>query len=221
MEAPMEPPTDLSEGEDGLLRCWWAAGSPALERYHDLEWGRGARDERSLFERLSLETLQSGLSWRLVLERREALRETFAGFDPRLLARRSEADIERMLATPGTIRNRAKVAAIVHNAGVHVELWSRGSGLADLTEGVLTATPTRERPAPEDRTQVPASTPTSHALAQELRAVGWRFIGPVTAYAYLQATGWVDDHLRRCTARGASVQRSSTHGSSEDTGRLR
>ena len=195
---------DLVAGEDGLLRCWWAPVTEQMARYHDEEWARGPRDERSLFERLSLEALQAGLSWRIVLERRAALRRTFLGFAPERLAELADTEIDRILDVPGTIRNRAKVTAIVHNAGVLLDLHAQGSGLRDLTEHVLAAhAPARGEP-PRHRADVPASTEGSIALARGLRSVGWTFVGPTTAYAYLQAVGWVDDHLVGCHARGSA-----------------
>lgn len=199
-------PDDLLRGDDGLLRCWWAGGSTLLERYHDEEWGRGPRDERGLFERLSLEAFQAGLSWRIVLERRTALREALVGFDPAAVARLDAADVDAVLDRPGVIRNRAKVAAIVANARVLLDLHAAGSGLRAITDAVVaedvTATdiPSVGAP-PRRRTDVPSHTPASDALARRLRAHGWRFVGPTTAYAYLQAAGWVDDHLAGCHAR--------------------
>lgn len=189
---------DLVRGADGRDRCSWAGPHRDLERYHDLEWGQGPRDETGLFERLSLEALQAGLNWWLVLQRRGTLRQAFAGFDPPTVARFTDADIDRVLTSPGVIRNRAKVAAIAHNARVLDALHARGSGLRALTDEVIDAVPPRGIARPRRRVDVPSSTPTSDALARRLRGIGWRFIGPVTAYAYLQAAGWVDDHLAGC-----------------------
>jgi DNA-3-methyladenine glycosylase I len=194
---------DLVRGADGLVRCWWAAGSTLLERYHDEEWGRGPRDERALFERLSLEAFQAGLSWRIVLERRPALRAAFSGFDPELLAGLGGSAIDTILDRPGVIRNRAKVEAVLANARVLRALHAAGSGLLTITEQVLAtdgAGDRGRRTTPRRRSDVPSHTPTSRSLAQRLRAHGWRFVGPTTAYAYLQATGWVDDHLVGCHA---------------------
>ena len=197
----MDRPADLVEGEDGLLRCWWAVVTPGMTAYHDVEWARGPRDERSLFERLSLEALQAGLSWRIVLERRPALRHAFHGFAPERLAGLPEDDVGRILRAPGTIRNRAKVSAIVHNAGVLLDLHARGSGLLVLTEEVVRRQPPARSAPPRRRSDVPARTATSEDLARTLRRAGWRFVGPTTAYAYLQASGWVDDHLVGCHTR--------------------
>jgi len=196
------PVPDLFGGQDGLLRCWWAADSPTLARYHDIEWGRGARDERSLFERLSLEAFQAGLSWRIVLERRDALREAFAGFVPDAVARFTSDDVGRLLEDARIIRNRAKILAVIHNARLLGRLHAEGDGLERLTVGAIARTSITVPPVPpRRRTEVPASTPASTVLARELRRRGWRFVGPTTAYAYLQASGWVDDHLVGCHAR--------------------
>lgn len=201
--APLDPAVadgDLLRGTDDRLRCWWTAGDEVLERYHDLEWGKGPRDETGLFERLSLEAFQAGLSWRLVLQRREALRSAFLAFDPPSVAGFSEQDVDRVLALPGVIRNRAKIAAITHNARVLVGLHRAGTGLRSLTEEIVAAEPLGRVARPRRREEVPSSTPISVALSRRLRSEGWRFVGPVTAYAYLQAAGWVDDHLVGCHA---------------------
>jgi DNA-3-methyladenine glycosylase I len=200
---PGSADADLIVGPDGLARCWWAAASSLMAGYHDDEWGRGPRDERSLYERLSLEAFQAGLSWRIILERREQLRRAFAGFEPGAVAAYDEDDVVRVLSTPGTIRNLAKVRAVVTNAEVLLRLHREGSGLGAITTEVLAEVGSQPAGAPVRRSDVPAHTPTSVALARRLKACGWRFVGPTTAYAYLQAAGWVDDHLIGCHARGA------------------
>lgn len=202
-DVPQDPDgaADVVVGPDGAARCWWAAATPQLARYHDDEWARGPRDEHGLFERLCLEAFQAGLSWRLVLERRAALRAALDHFRPDLLADRDASDVERLLEAPGMIRNRAKVAAVLTNARVLRRLHAAGGGLGPLTEEVLAVAPAPERRPPARRDDVPASTPASEVLARRLRAEGWRFVGPTTAYAYLQAAGWVDDHLVGCHAR--------------------
>jgi DNA-3-methyladenine glycosylase I len=199
---------DLIRGEDGVLRCWWAAPTPGLERYHDQEWARGPRDEPALFERLSLEAFQAGLSWRIVLERRDALREAFAGFDPVRVATFTAHDVDRLLADGRMIRNRAKILAVIQNAGLLGELHARGTLLRDLTDAATTSASRPHGsgqarvPAPRQRTDIPTTSAAAVHLARDLRRLGWRFIGPTTAYAYLQAAGWVDDHLLGCHARG-------------------
>jgi len=208
---PEQDAPDLVTGADGLQRCWWAAATPLLEAYHDVEWAQGPRDERSLFERLSLEAFQAGLSWRTVLERRAQLRSAFADFDPATVAALTASDLPRLLAMPGMIRNRAKVAAIVENARILLDLHTAGSDLRTITDEVLAAADPG-RTAPTRRADVPASTEASAALADRLRASGWRFIGPTTAYAYLQAVGWVDDHLVGCHARRGPGRSNGTLG---------
>ena len=200
--------SDLVRGDDGALRCWWAADTPGLQRYHDLEWGRGGRDERALFERLSLEAFQAGLSWRIVLERRDGLRDAFADFDPVRVAAFTDDDVARLMTDERSIRNRAKVTAVIHNAGLLGRLHAEGFLLRGLTETAIADGAARgvsghdRRPVPRCREDVPATSSASVVLARDLRRLGWRFIGPTTAYAFLQAVGWVDDHLLGCHARG-------------------
>ncbi len=196
------PHPDLVRGADGVLRCWWAGATTMLERYHDVEWGRSARDEQALFERLSLEAFQAGLSWRIVLERRPALREAFADFQPEAVASFTDADVARLLGDARIVRNHAKIVAVIENARLLLRLHDDGVLLGHLTEAALSRSPQeRNAAAPKGREDVPATTAASRDLARELRQLGWRFIGPTTAYAYLQAAGWVDDHLLGCAAR--------------------
>jgi DNA-3-methyladenine glycosylase I len=199
---------DLVRGDDGRLRCWWAVVTEQMRAYHDDEWGRGSRDEGPLFERLCLEAFQAGLSWRVVLERREALREAFEGFDLGRVARFTDLDIDRLMTDGRVIRNRAKITAVVHNASVLSRLHARGILLGEVTDAATSsdAPPEGSEPGPtrppRHREDVPTTSAASIRLARDLRRVGWRFIGPTTAYAYLQAAGWVDDHLVGCHARG-------------------
>jgi len=183
-------------GPDGLLRCPWGLGSAEYLAYHDDEWGRPVRDDRGMFERLSLEAFQSGLSWLTILRKREGFRSAFAGFDLEVVAKYGPDDVARLLGDAGIVRNRAKIEAVIGNAraalgvpgGLAALVWSYAGG--------------QERP-PVTLTEVPSSTPRSKALAKELRRLGFTFTGPVTVYATLQACGAVDDHLELCFRRGA------------------
>jgi DNA-3-methyladenine glycosylase I len=179
------------------MRCF-GDGDPLYERYHDEEWGRPVRDERGLFERMSLEAFQSGLSWLTILRKREAFRAAFAGFEPDAVARFGDDDVERLLGDAGIVRNRAKIEATVANARATVALREDG-GLSELVWE-------RFRPAPRaapPRTfaEVPSQTPETVALAKELKRRGFRFVGPTTLYALMQACGVVDDHLAGCLVR--------------------
>jgi len=183
-------------GPDGLRRCPWALGSAEYLAYHDEEWGRPVRDDNGMFERLCLEAFQSGLSWLTILRKREGFRSAFAGFDIEAVAGYGAADVTRLLADPGIVRNRAKIEAAIGNARAALTL---PGGLAAL---VWNYTGGRER-APVTLADVPSWTPESKALSKELRRQGFSFTGPVTAYATLQACGVVDDHLESCFRRGA------------------
>ena len=178
-------------------RCF-GDGDPLYERYHDEEWGRAVTDERGLFERMSLEAFQSGLSWLTILRKREAFRAAFAGFAIERVAAFGEDDVARLLADPGIVRNRAKIEACIHNARAAAALDDVG-----LAELLWSFAPGDERPAPERIADVPATTPESTALARELRRRGFRFVGPTTAYALMQACGIVNDHLAGCFVRDA------------------
>jgi DNA-3-methyladenine glycosylase I len=181
-------------GPDGLLRCPWALGAPEYLAYHDEEWGRAVRDDIGIFERLSLEAFQSGLSWLTILRKREGFRAAFAAFDPAVVATFSPEDEARLLADPGIVRNRAKIRAVIQNARAALEV---PGGLATLVwefAGGQTA-------PPATLADVPAATPRSRECARELRRRGFTFVGPVTVYAAFQACGLVNDHLTACHSR--------------------
>lgn len=182
-------------GPDGALRCPWALSTPDYVAYHDEEWGRPVHGDDALFERLSLEAFQSGLSWITILRRRETFRAAFAGFEIAKVATFDEADRERLLLDPGIIRNRAKVDATLANARVLAE-WTPG----ELDELIWSHAPV-SHPVPKTLGDVPAVTPQSTALSKALKKRGLRFVGPTTAYALMQACGLVDDHLETCVAR--------------------
>jgi len=185
----------------GELRCF-GADDPLYRAYHDEEWGRPVRDERGLFERISLEAFQSGLAWITILRKREAFRAAFAGFDPDAVAAFGADDVARLLADAGIVRNRLKVEATIVNAGATVALRDAGTPLAELVWSFAPAP--GSRPAPRSFEDVPALTPESTALAKELKKRGFRFVGPTTAYAAMQACGLVNDHLEGCVARAAT-----------------
>ena len=184
-------------GPDGRLRCPWGVATEDYTAYHDDEWGRTVRGDDALFERLSLEAFQSGLSWLTILRRREGFRAAFAGFRIAEVARFTEADRERLLADPGIIRNRAKIDAVLANARVAAR-WEPG----ELDALVWSHAPDPDgRPVPRTLADVPAVTPESTALSKALKKRGFRFVGPTTAYALMQACGLVNDHLADCCAR--------------------
>ncbi|GAA4399819.1 DNA-3-methyladenine glycosylase I [Tsukamurella soli] len=182
-------------GPDGDPRCGWAGGAPEFLGYHDTEWGFPVDDDRRLFEKVSLEAFQSGLSWRTILAKRENFRRAFAGFDFHAVAEFDEADVQRLLGDAGIVRHRGKIEAVINNAGRAVELAA--------AEGSLAAYLWRyEAPAGEVATPLTASTsPTSVALAKDLKKRGWRFVGPTTAFAFMQAMGLVNDHAVECRVR--------------------
>jgi len=177
---------------DGLVRCGWSEGSALYRDYHDREWGRPVREATALFERISLEAFQSGLSWLVILRKRENFRAAFSGFDIETVARYTDADVARLLEDPGIVRNRAKIEATIANARATIDL-----GFTDLVELLWSFAPP-PRPRPVDLSAIPAVTPESTAMARELKRRGFRFVGPTTAYALMQATGMVDDHLSDC-----------------------
>ncbi|WP_018598965.1 DNA-3-methyladenine glycosylase I [Mycobacterium sp. 155] len=181
--------------DDGRTRCGWAvdtaAGTTLYRDYHDTEWGQPLRDPVALFERVSLEAFQSGLSWLTILRKRENFRRAFDGFDPATVAGYTDPDIQRLMDDTGIVRNRAKILATIANAKAVTELD------VDLTELLWSFAPP-PRPRPTDLSQVPAVTSESTAMAKELKRRGFKFIGPTTAYALMQATGMVDDHVASC-----------------------
>lgn len=187
-------------GADGVVRCPWAGDDPLYVAYHDDEWGRPVHDETRILEKLCLEGFQAGLAWITILRKREAFRAAFHGFDAAAVARFDERDVARLLADPGIVRHRGKIEAAIANARATLALHEQGGTLAEL---VWSAQPTRRRRAPRTLDDVPAQTPESAALARELRRRGYRFLGPTTAYAAMQALGVVDDHLVGCAARRA------------------
>ena len=181
------------------MRCF-GTGDPLYERYHDEEWGRPVVGERALFERISLEAFQSGLAWITVLRKRDAFRAAFAGFDPEAVAAFGERDVEQLLGNADIARNRAKIEAAIANARAILAMRERGERLEQVVWSH--ASPAGAEP-PADWAAVEGTTPASRALARDLKALGFRFVGPTTAYASMQACGLVNDHLETCPIREA------------------
>jgi DNA-3-methyladenine glycosylase I len=182
---------------DCLPRCSWAGAAPEYVAYHDDEWGRPLHGVVPLYERLSLEAFQSGLSWLIILRKRPGFRAAFAGFDPTAVAAFEAADVARLLGDPGIVRNRAKIEATVHNAGRVLALDQ------PLDELLWSFAPAAHR-RPATLADVPATSPESVAMAKELKRRGFRFVGPTTCYALMQAAGLVDDHVASCWRAGAA-----------------
>lgn len=181
----------------GRLRCGWAEGAfPDYVRYHDEEWGVPARDDRTQFEFLVLESAQAGLSWATILKRREGYRKAFAGFDPERVSRFRQPRVERLLTNPAIIRNRGKVEAVVNNARRFLEVQHEFGSFSDYIWGFVGGAPLVNRWRRDD--EVPATSEESAALARDLKARGFRFVGNTILYAHIQATGLVNDHLVSC-----------------------
>ncbi len=185
-------------GEDGRARCWWGGSSPEYVVYHDTEWGRPVTDDRGLYERLTLEAFQSGLSWLTILRKREGFRAAFAGFEIERVAAFGERDFERLMGDAAIVRNRLKIEAAIANARAVAAMHRAGESLSEL---VWAQRPAEPRPAPATLEELPASTPGSKELAKQLKARGFRFVGPTTMYAAMQACGVVNDHLLGCSVR--------------------
>jgi DNA-3-methyladenine glycosylase I len=181
-------------------RCWESADE-AYNRYHDEEWGLPVVDERGLYERFCLEGFQSGLSWLTILRKRENFRAAFADFEPGRVAEFGESDVERLLADAGIVRHRGKIEAAIANAGATVALRETGRSLPELVWSYRV-----DGPAPKTRGDWLAKTPGSEALSKELRRAGFRFVGPTTVYAAMQACGVVNDHLATCPWRAAAEE---------------
>lgn len=199
-DAPAPGADGIAVGADGLARCAWGLSTPDYVTYHDTEWGRPVHGDDALFERICLEAFQSGLSWITVLRRREGFRAAFDAFRIDAVAAFTDDDRERLLADPGIIRNRAKIDAAIGNAAAAREVRDTYDGGLDALVWSFAPDPAT-RPAPRGLAEVPATTPESLALAKDLKKRGFRFVGPTTAYALMQACGLVNDHLARCFAR--------------------
>ncbi len=189
---PVQP--RLRVGADGLQRCWWCGADPLYVAYHDHEWGREAHTDQRLFEKISLEGFQSGLSWLTILRKRDNFRAAFAGFDIPVVARFGDGDVERLLGDAGIVRHRGKIVSTINNAArAHELLDEFGSMHAYVSQYRSTRTPGLD-PA-ED---LPTTSPESVAMSKDLKRRGWTFVGPTTMYAFLQSMGMVNDHIRGC-----------------------
>jgi DNA-3-methyladenine glycosylase I len=191
------PVSDAVLGADGRARCSWAGSTPDYLAYHDEEWGVPLHGEQALYERLSLEGFQSGLSWITILRKRDSFRQAFADFDPAAVAEFTEVDVERLMADAGIVRNRAKILASIKNAKAVLEL---DGGLDEL---LWSYAPTGHQ-APRGNGEVAATTAESTAMSKQLKKLGFGFVGPTTCYAMMQATGMVDDHLIDCWRSGTT-----------------
>lgn len=181
--------------DDGLPRCHWASLAPDFPRYHDTEWGFPVADDRTLFEKLCLEGFQSGLSWRTILDKRDGFRRAFANFDIASVAAFDETDVARLLADPGIVRHRGKIEAAIHNARRALDVVAEHGSLAAYVWSFEPDAATL--PAPQSSTTVPAA----QALAKDLKKRGWKFVGPTTVFAFMQAMGLVNDHADGCCVR--------------------
>jgi DNA-3-methyladenine glycosylase I len=196
----------LAQGDDGVTRCFWGDSAPEYRAYHDTEWGFPVADDRRLFEKLCLEGFQSGLSWLTILRKREGFRDAFAGFDFEQVARFGARDVERLVGDAAIVRHRGKIEAAINNAQRAVELVDE--------EGSLAAYVWRFEPDPASRPKQltwatlveMAQSDESRALAKDLKRRGWRFVGPTTVYAFMQAMGLVNDHIEGCAAREPAVE---------------
>ena len=190
---------DRVSGADGKARCGWVTNDPLYENYHDEEWGRPLRDDRALFELLTLEGCQAGLSWITVLRKREHYRKIYDGFDAEKIARYRPAKLEKLLADPGIIRHRGKIEASVTNARAYLELLDREGSFSKFVWGFVDGKPRRNRP--RSLKDVPAKTAESDAMSKALQKAGFKFVGSTICYAFMQASGMVDDHVVGCHRR--------------------
>lgn len=181
-------------GVDGKKRCAWCVGDALYEQYHDLEWGRPVKDERAIYEKLCLEGFQAGLSWLTILKKREAFRAAFRGFEPKVVAKFTARDVQRLMKDESIVRNRAKIESAINNARVLCTMHEQGESLSKLVWSHTTA----RTSTPRNLSQLKAVTPQSVALSKELKKRGFTFVGPTTMYAAMQSLGVVNDHVVGC-----------------------
>ena len=189
----------LRVGADGVARCWWCGDDPLYMAYHDTEWGRPVRHDHRLYEKLCLEGFQSGLSWLTILRKRDNFRAAFAGFDPAVVARFGEIEVERLLGDAGIVRHRGKIVSTINNAQRALELIDEFGSIGTFLDQFVPA----PGPAPVGIGDIPAKTAESAAISKELKRRGWSFVGPTTVYAFMQSMGLVNDHLAGCSLRAA------------------
>ena len=200
------PAGGIVRGADGIARCHWCAGDELYRAYHDREWGFPVTDDQRLFEKISLEGFQAGLSWIMVLRKREGLRRAFHGFDFRRLARVRETSVDRLLEAPVMIRNRAKVKSVLNNARRAVEMVKEEGSLARFLWRYEPAARSRVKRLTRDQLRLMTTCPEAEAMSRELKRRGWTFVGPTTMYALMQAMGLVNDHLHTCPAGKRSAE---------------
>lgn len=191
----------LVAGDDGHVRCWWCTGAPDYAAYHDEEWGRPVHDDVRLFEKICLEGFQSGLSWLTILRKRENFRQAFAGFDHHRVARFNQRSVDRLLGDAGIVRHRGKIESTINNAKRAVALEKEFGSLSAFFWDYVPPQSERPRKMTHGALMKLAKTPTSAALSKELKRRGWTFVGPTTAYAFMQAMGLVNDHMEGCFVR--------------------
>jgi DNA-3-methyladenine glycosylase I len=184
---------DIVVGADGEPRCWWCGDDPTYLAYHDVDWGTPIHDDRALFELLSLEGFQAGLSWITILRKRPAFQAAFEGFDPEVVATYGDRDVKRLLADAGIVRHGGKIEATIANAKAVLELHEAGTTLDKVVWAA-----TSKGPRPVTRADILPHTPAAAALSKDLKRLGFRFVGPTTVYAFMQSAGIVDDHLEGC-----------------------
>jgi DNA-3-methyladenine glycosylase I len=199
VSAPKRLADGLQRGADAVVRCLWCGTAEDYVRYHDREWAAPVTDDRRLFEKLSLEGFQAGLSWITVLRKRDRFRDVFEGFDPSRVARFGARDVTRLLKDPGIIRHRGKIEAVIANAKAFIAMQENGESLAKF---VWSHAPKAGRP-PRRRAEIAPQSAESAALSKELKRRGWKFVGPTTVHAFFQAMGLVNDHIVGCERRDA------------------
>jgi DNA-3-methyladenine glycosylase I len=202
-----DPRAGLFEGDDGAWRCAWCRSSAPYRDYHDREWGFPVTDDTRLFEKICLEGFQAGLSWLTILNKREAFRHGFAGFDAERVARFDAADVTRLLADPGIVRHRGKIESTINNARRVLELRREFGSLAAYAWRFEPGPSSRPRRVTHDALAAMTTSPEATALSKDLRKRGWTFVGPTTVYAFMQAMGLVNDHLEHCHVRKVALDR--------------